>query len=159
LAVARPCACYSSRCLRSFRTCSIGALSSPCSLRISSSIRNNFSVPELIRGARIQLNERVLLQRPFKLLTLSQSFGLARLTYPRQAMRTVRLGVAAREGTAAPLNRVWTESSMTRRRGLILSIVTAGCWIILLALVLNSVFTAGKLTKQIRSKDRQSAQG
>jgi hypothetical protein len=74
-------------------------------------------------------------------------------------MRTVRLGVAAREGTAAPLNRVWTESSMTRRRGLILSIVTAGCWIILLAIVLNSVFAAGKLTKQIRSKDRQSAQG
>jgi hypothetical protein len=82
------------------------------------------------------------------------------LTYPRQAMRTVRLGVAAREGTAAPLNiGVWTESSMTRRRGLILSIVTAGCWIILLAIVLNSVLAAGKLTKQIRSKDRQSAQG
>jgi hypothetical protein len=74
-------------------------------------------------------------------------------------MRTVRSGVAVREGTAAPLNRVWTESSMTRRRSLILSIVTAGCWIILLAIVLNSVFAASKLTKQIRSKDRQSARG
>jgi amino acid transporter len=49
--------------------------------------------------------------------------------------------------------------SMTRRRGLILSIVTAGCWIILLAIVLNSVFAASNLAKQIRSKDRQSAQG
>ncbi len=48
---------------------------------------------------------------------------------------------------------------MTRRRSLILSIVTAGCWIILLAIVLNSVFAASKLTKQIRSKDRQSTQG
>jgi hypothetical protein len=41
---------------------------------------------------------------------------------------------------------------------LILSIVTAGCWIILLAIVLNSVFATNKLIKQIRSKDRQSTQ-
>jgi hypothetical protein len=47
---------------------------------------------------------------------------------------------------------------MTRRRSLILAIVTAGCWIILLAIVLNSVFAASTLTKQIRSKDRQSTQ-
>jgi len=47
---------------------------------------------------------------------------------------------------------------MMRRRSLILSIVTAGCWIILLAIVLSSVFAASNLTKQIRSKDRQSAQ-
>jgi hypothetical protein len=48
---------------------------------------------------------------------------------------------------------------MTRRRSLILSIVTAGCWIISLAIVLNSVFAVSNLTKQLRSKDRQSAQG
>jgi hypothetical protein len=52
-----------------------------------------------------------------------------------------------------------SAGSMTRRRGLILSIVTAGCWIILLAIVLNSVFATNKLIKQIRSKDRQSTQG
>jgi hypothetical protein len=34
-------------------------------------------VPELMRSAYIKLNERVLLQRPFELLTLSQSCGLA----------------------------------------------------------------------------------
>jgi hypothetical protein len=39
---------------------------------------------------------------------------------------------------------------MTRRRSLILSIVTAGCWIILLAIVLSSVFAAGALSKQTR---------
>ena len=43
---------------------------------------------------------------------------------------------------------------MTRRRSLILSIVTAGCWIILLAIVLSSVFAASTLTKQTRDKDR-----
>jgi hypothetical protein len=47
---------------------------------------------------------------------------------------------------------------MRRRRSLILAIVTAGCWIVLLAIVLNSVFGASKLAKQLRSKDRQSAQ-
>jgi len=47
---------------------------------------------------------------------------------------------------------------MTRRRIWMLSIVTAGCWIVLLAFVLNSVFAANKLNKQIRSKDRQSVQ-
>jgi hypothetical protein len=35
------------------------------------------AVPELTRSADIKLNERVSLQRPFKLLTLSQSRGLA----------------------------------------------------------------------------------
>jgi hypothetical protein len=43
---------------------------------------------------------------------------------------------------------------MSRRRSLILAIVTAGCWIALLAIV-RSKF---KLAKQLRSKDRQSAQ-
>jgi hypothetical protein len=47
---------------------------------------------------------------------------------------------------------------MTRRRSVILSILAAGCWIVLLAFVLNSVFAANKLHKQIRSKDRPSAQ-
>jgi hypothetical protein len=43
---------------------------------------------------------------------------------------------------------------MTRRRSLILSIVTAGCRIILLAIVLSSVFSASNLAKQIdRSRD------
>jgi len=53
----------------------------------------------------------------------------------------------------------WTEGSMTRRRSLILSIGTAGCWIILLAIVLSSVFAASNFAKQIRTKDRQSTQG
>ena len=47
---------------------------------------------------------------------------------------------------------------MTGRRSLILSIVAAGCWLVLLAFVLNSVFAANKLHKQIRSKGRQSTQ-
>jgi hypothetical protein len=42
---------------------------------------------------------------------------------------------------------------------LILSIVTAGCWIIMLAMVLSSVFAASKLTKPIRGKTQQSTQG
>ena len=46
---------------------------------------------------------------------------------------------------------------MSRRRSLIVATVTAGCWIALLAIVLNSVFGASKLAKQLRSKDRQSA--
>jgi hypothetical protein len=72
----------------------------------------------------------------------------------------VRLGVAALRGGGGPAQSwFWTESSMTRRRSLILSIVTAGCWIILLAMVLSSVFTASNLAKQIRSKDRQDTQG
>jgi hypothetical protein len=50
-------------------------------------------VPELIRSARVQLNERVLLQRPFELLTSSQSFGLARHSRtppPGHAYRAIR---------------------------------------------------------------------
>jgi len=47
---------------------------------------------------------------------------------------------------------------MTRRRIWMLSIVTAGCWVVLLAFVLNSVFAASKLNKQFRIKDRQSVQ-
>src|ERR1700694_5895655 len=46
---------------------------------------------------------------------------------------------------------------MSRRRSLIVATVTAGCWIALLAIVLNSVFGARKLAKQLRSKERQSA--
>jgi hypothetical protein len=45
---------------------------------------------------------------------------------------------------------------MSRRRSLIVATVTAGCWIALLAIVLNSVFGASKL--QLRSKDRQRTQ-
>src|SRR6266403_2291992 len=56
-------------------------------------------------------------------------------------------GSPLREGTAAPPNRGLDGKSMTRRR-LILSIVTAGCWIILLAIVLNSVFAASMLSRQ-----------
>jgi hypothetical protein len=117
-------------------------------------------VPELIRSAYIKLNERVLLQRPFEFLTLSESCGLARhyVPPPGHAYRAIR-GRRFARGRRPRSNRIWMESSMTRRRGLILSIVTAGCWIILLAIVFNSVFAASKLTKQIRSKDRQSAQG
>ena len=48
---------------------------------------------------------------------------------------------------------------MTRRRDLILSIVTAGCWIILLAIILNSIFAASGLDKQTRSKDRPKRSG
>jgi hypothetical protein len=33
-------------------------------------------------------------------------------------------------------------SKMTWRRGLILSIITAGCWVILFAMVLNSIVGA-----------------
>jgi len=43
---------------------------------------------------------------------------------------------------------------MSRRRSLILAIVTAGCWIALLAIVR---FEFG-LAKRLRSKDRQRAQ-
>ena len=43
---------------------------------------------------------------------------------------------------------------MSRRRSLIIAIVSAGCWIAILAIV-RSEF---KLAKQLRSKDRQSAQ-
>jgi hypothetical protein len=78
---------------------------------------------------------------------------------PRPFTEPAQSGVAAyQEGAAVPPNRVWTESSMTRRRSLILSIVTAGCWIILLAIVLGSVFEASTLTKQTRNKDGQSVQ-
>jgi hypothetical protein len=48
---------------------------------------------------------------------------------------------------------------MTQRRSLILSTVSALCWILLLAIILNSVFSATKLTKPVRSKDRHSAHG
>jgi hypothetical protein len=78
-------------------------------------------------------------------------------------MRVAQTGHAYPRDQGSPLREaataLWTESSMTLRRGLILSIVTAGCWIILLAIVLNSVFATNKLIKQIRSKDRQSTQG
>jgi uncharacterized BrkB/YihY/UPF0761 family membrane protein len=40
---------------------------------------------------------------------------------------------------------------MTRRRRLITTILTASCWIFLLAFVLNSVFGASKQSKPIRS--------
>jgi hypothetical protein len=52
----------------------------------------------------------------------------------------------------APIGRTKTSKSA------LLSIVTIGCWIILLVFILNSVFASSKLSKQIRSKDRQSAQ-
>ena len=42
---------------------------------------------------------------------------------------------------------------MSRRRSLILAIVTAGCWIVLLPIVLNSVYRASKLATQRWSKD------
>jgi hypothetical protein len=74
------------------------------------------------------------------------------------ARRTIRVRRRSRGGCPAQL-MVLAESAMKRRRNLILSIVTAGCWIILLAIVLNSVFAASNLNKQTRSKDRQSAQG
>jgi hypothetical protein len=45
---------------------------------------------------------------------------------------------------------------MMRRRGLMF-IVMAGCWIVLLAVVLTSVFQTTKPGKQHRGKDRQSA--
>ena len=71
-----------------------------------------------------------------------------------------RLGVRCQSLGGGPDHFVvLAESPMTRRRDLILSIVTAGCWIILLAIVLNSVFAASRLDKQARSKDRQSARG
>jgi len=44
-------------------------------------------------------------------------------------------------------------------KGALLSIVTAGCWTILLAIVLSSVFAARNVTKQIGSKGRHSTQG
>jgi uncharacterized membrane protein len=44
-------------------------------------------------------------------------------------------------------------------KGALLWIVMIGCWVVVLAIVLNSVFASSKLNKQIRSKDRQSTQG
>ena len=49
-----------------------------------------------------------------------------------------------------------TDARMSRRLKLTLAIVTAGCWIVLLAFVLNSILAANKFDKQIRSKDRQT---
>ena len=115
------------------------------------------AVPELTRSTGIQLNARLSLRRPCELLTLSQSCGLADAASSGHAYRAIRGRCCVK--AAAPPNRVRAESSMTRRRSLILAIVTAGCWIILLAIVLNSVFAASTLTKQIRSKDRQSTLG
>jgi hypothetical protein len=78
---------------------------------ISVTERNAFGVPELTRSASIQLNERVLLRRPFERLTLSQSCGLARHSCtPARPCVPCDQGSPLREGTAAPLNRVWTES-------------------------------------------------
>ena len=116
------------------------------------------AVPELTRSTGIQLNARLSLRRPCELLTLSQSCGLADAASSGHAYRAIRGRCCVIEGSG-PAQSCRAESSMTRRRSLILAIVTAGCWIILLAIVLNSVFAASTLTKQIRSKDRQSTQG
>ena len=71
-----------------------------------------------------------------------------------------RLGVRCQSlGSGPDQFVVLAESPMTRRRDLILSIVTAGCWIILLAIILNSIFAASGLDKQTRSKDRLKRSG
>jgi hypothetical protein len=44
--------------------------------RLPSALR--YAVPKLTPSGDIKLNERVLLRRPFELLTFSQSRGLAR---------------------------------------------------------------------------------
>jgi hypothetical protein len=41
-------------------------------------------------------------------------------------------------------------------RRLIGTVLMAGCWVVLLAFVLTSIFTASKLAKQARSRDRQT---
>jgi hypothetical protein len=65
------------------------------------------AVPALTRSADIKLNKRVSLRRPFELLTLSQSCGLARHSRtPARPCVPRDQGSPLREGTAAPLNRV-----------------------------------------------------
>ena len=62
-----------------------------------------------------------------------------------------RLGVRCQSlGSGPDQFVVLAESPMTRRRNMILSILTAGCWIILLAIVLNSVFAASRLRARER---------
>jgi hypothetical protein len=67
-------------------------------------------VPELIRSAYIKLNERVSLQRPFELLTLSESRGLARhyVPPPGHAYRAIR-GRRFARGRRPRSNRIWME--------------------------------------------------
>jgi len=52
----------------------------------------------------------------------------------------------------APIGRTRTSKSA------LLSIVTIACWTLLLVIILSSVFANSKLSKQLRSKDRQSTQ-
>ncbi len=116
-------------------------------------------VPELTRGVDIQVNKRVPLWSAAEILSSGSRAVLARcLRSPARpcVFRAIRGRRFARGRRPRPI-AFGLESLMTRRRTLILSIVTAGCWIVLLAIVLSSVF-ASTLTKQIRNKDRQSAQ-
>jgi hypothetical protein len=95
-------------------------------------------------------------------------FDPSRAAYPIAArMLRVRRDnlantIASLEGRLAafePCNALSGGTPVSRRRSWMLSFVAAGCWIVLFAFVLNSVFAANKLHKQIRSKDRQSTQG
>ena len=52
----------------------------------------------------------------------------------------------------APISGARTSKSA------LLSIVTIACWTLLLVIILSLVFSSSKLSKQFRSKDRQSAQ-
>jgi hypothetical protein len=80
--------------------------------------QGGLAVPDLTRNAGVQLNERVSLQRPCKLLTLSQSRDLADAALSGgHEYRAIRGRCCVTEA-AAPPDRVWTESSMTRRRRL-----------------------------------------
>jgi hypothetical protein len=74
------------------------------------------------------------------------------------ARATCQLGPANRILAFKPCTALSGGKPMIRRRSLMLSIFAAGCWIVLLAFVLNSVFAANKLHRQIRSKDRQSSE-
>src|SRR6266403_1257282 len=113
------------------------------------------SVPELTRSADIKLNTRLRLPPAVAIVSSPQLRGVPTAIHRIRAIRGRHL---TQEGWRPRPIVLWTESSITRRRSLILSIVTAGCWIILLAIVLSSVFEASTLTKQTRDKDRQSAQ-
>ena len=79
------------------------------------------AVPDLTRNADIQLNERVSLRSPFEILSSIQSRGLASAAPTGHDVYCAIRGRCCVKA-AAPPNRVWTESSMTRRRSLILSI-------------------------------------
>src|SRR5436305_12996663 len=77
-----------------------------------------------------------------------QSHGLARRsTSPAWPAYPFDQGYAGLSPRWRPRPIAVSECSMTRRRNLILSILTAGCWIVLLAIVLRQAITGHMTTK------------